>query len=130
MQKFKETIRVPRPRADGSPGFREFKKGRTPESYDLTPEEMDKVKSQLVEFEGVTATFTLNKEELLALLTEEEKFFHIFAAMLLADPEKKDEELWTAKGVPRMEIIEDVLGDKTINTDQRDEAWANFQEEV
>ena len=125
---FKETLRRPRTRPDGSPGFQVLEKGRTPQSYGLGPEEIAQLESQLIEREGVTETVTLTPDEVLDQSTPEQKIVWAIAAMIKEDPKQKDKKLWTKSGIPRVEAIEKLL-ETDITEAQRDEAWANFEKE-
>lgn len=125
---FKQNLRIPKDRADGSSGFVKVKRGDTPEEHGFSPEQMEALAPLLMDGGGVTATVTLDREELLALLTEEEKLFYCFMHMLAADPNKEDEALWTASGKPRMEILEDFLDDKSITEGRRNKAWKKYEE--
>lgn len=131
MQVFKENIEIGRVRPDGSPGFIKLLKGSTPESYDLTPDEMASIESQLKEDgkKRVTATVTMTEAEVIKQASIQDRIAFVILDMVKLDPEKKKKALWTDEDLPRVRYIENEL--KTdITEDQRDEAWSKFQEEV
>ena len=129
MKVFKESITIGRKRADGSPGFLRLDKGRTPESYGLSDEEIASIEHQLVEREGVTETVTMTPDKVLDEATLEQRIVFAIASMLKDDPKQKDKKLWTKEKLPRVEIIERMI-DESITEAQRDEAWANYEKEV
>lgn len=122
MKVFKETIKRDRPRPNGRPGFQVLEKGRTPESYGLTTEEIAELETQLVEREGVS------EDKVVEHIPIMDRIKVAIAHMLSDDPEKKKRKLWTAGGQPRVEAIEKIIDD-SITEDQRNEAWANYEKE-
>ena len=121
--KFKETVRAPRTRPNGQPGFRVFQKGRTPESYGLTPEEIDVLAPLLVEGEGVSA----DNDDSMTTTEFYEKISKVIRASLKEDPDKENTGIWTKAGIPRVDYLEGMTSMEITET-ERDIAWDDFKE--
>lgn len=105
--KFKRDMRITRDKPDGSPGFVNVKAGHSPEEYGLREmEKAGRLDGLLVE----ASPYTIED---------------VIKNMLVDDPPQKKEELWTDKGKPRVEFIEQYTGQ--ITEAQRDKAWKKLK---
>ena len=112
---FNRDYRIKRPKANGSPGFIDVKKGHTPEEYGLDPSVLTGLLTvDVVVPDGLGAALDLAS---------------CIAGMMETDPEQKRAELWTDDLKPRVRVIEGVIK-HDITEAERDEAWKSFKSEV
>ena len=108
---FKGAYRVPRERPTGGMGFVNVRKGETPEEHGLAP---DGLEALLEDSTGSPKAQPLDR------------MGEIVKAISELDPDDPDQ--WTAKGKPRVEDLEDLLG-YDITEAERNEAWEIYQKE-
>lgn len=113
---FKCAYRIPRLRADGSPGFIQVKAGDTPEEHGLDTADVDP---------GYFTESGIDLGELKDALD----IAAVIRDMWANTPATTHAELWTTTGKPMVEEIERRL-DKQITEVERDAAWKTFKDEV
>lgn len=110
---FDKDYRYNRPKADGSPGFVDVKKGHAPEEYGIAIEDC-----------AGLLTVEVSDSDVL------EFDIHVcIQQMIETDPDQKDPELWTVDKKPKVRVIEGVIKQDITEAD-RDEAWEQYIREV